>query len=70
MIAKPSHQKEWTEIDQLKAENRLLKAQLLRKEMEEAYAKKSDGNTQSGGKRFFKQQAIKELNKRIRLVNH
>ena len=36
--AKP--QKEWTEIDQLKAENRLLKAQLLRKEMEEAYAKK------------------------------
>jgi transposase-like protein len=30
----------WTEVDQLKAENRLLKAQLLRKEMEDAYAKK------------------------------
>ena len=30
----------WTEVDRLKAENRLLKAQLLRKEMEDAYAKK------------------------------
>lgn len=30
----------WTEIDQLKAENRLLKAQLLRQEMEDTYAKK------------------------------
>ena len=30
----------WTEVDRLKAENRLLKAQLLRKEMESAYAKK------------------------------
>lgn len=30
----------WTDVDQLKAENRLLKAQLLRKEMEDAYAKK------------------------------
>ncbi len=36
--AKP--QDDWTEIDQLRAQNRLLKAQLLRKEMEEAYAKK------------------------------
>lgn len=36
--AKP--QEAWTEVDQLKAENRLLKAQLLRKEMEDAYAKK------------------------------
>ena len=33
----------WTEADQLKAENRLLKAQLLRKEMESAYAKKVMG---------------------------
>lgn len=31
---------EWTEIDQLRAQNRLLKAQLLRKEMEDEYAKK------------------------------
>lgn len=52
--AKP--QKEWTEIDQLKAENRLLKAQLLRKEMEEAYAKKvmeirdREGNDSSNNK--------------------
>ena len=30
----------WTEVDRLKAENRLLKAQLLRKEMEDAYSKK------------------------------
>lgn len=30
---------EWTEIDQLKAENRLLKAQLLHQEMEDTYAK-------------------------------
>ena len=28
------------EVDRLKAENRLLKAQLLRKEMEDAYSKK------------------------------
>ena len=30
----------WTEVDRLKAENRLLKARLLRKEMEDAYSKK------------------------------
>lgn len=36
--AKPED--EWTELDQLRAQNRLLKAQLLRKEMADAYAKK------------------------------
>ncbi len=36
--AKP--QKKWTEIDRLKAENRLLRAQLEKQEMEIAYAKK------------------------------
>ena len=36
--AKP--QEEWTEIDQLRAQNRLLKAQLLRNEMTDEYAKK------------------------------
>ncbi|MEK0411450.1 helix-turn-helix domain-containing protein, partial [Limosilactobacillus reuteri] len=30
----------WTEVDRLKAENRLLKTQLLRKEMEDTYSKK------------------------------
>lgn len=37
---KAKSQSEWTEIDQLKAENQLLKAQLFRKEMEDAYVKK------------------------------
>lgn len=37
---KTKSQSEWTEIDRLKAENQLLKAQLFRHEMEDAYAKK------------------------------
>lgn len=36
--AKPD--KDWTEVDRLKAENRLLKAQLKNREMEIAFAKK------------------------------
>uniref|UniRef100_UPI00035DD939 helix-turn-helix domain-containing protein n=1 Tax=Limosilactobacillus reuteri TaxID=1598 RepID=UPI00035DD939 len=36
--AKP--EKEWTEVDRLKAENRLLKAKLQNQEMEIAFAKK------------------------------
>lgn len=38
---KSKPQSEWTEVDQLKAENRLLKAQLQRQDMEDELAKKS-----------------------------
>lgn len=37
---KTKPEKEWTEVDRLKAENRLLKAQLQNQEMEIAFAKK------------------------------
>lgn len=65
MIAgvKTKPEKEWTEVDRLKAENRLLKAQLQNQEMEIAFAKKISGNTQSGGEQGFQFQAIQELNR-------
>lgn len=40
VIARVKPDKDWTEVDRLKAENRLLKAQLKNREMEIAFAKK------------------------------
>lgn len=58
--AKPD--KDWTEVDRLKAENRLLKAQLKNREMEIAFAKKLVEIRNRGGERGTQFQAIKELN--------
>ena len=58
--AKP--EEKWTEVDRLKAENRLLRAQLEKQKIEIAFAKKINRNTQSGGEKGLRYQAIKELN--------
>ncbi len=39
--AKAKPEEKWTEVDRLKAENRLLRAQLEKQEMEIAFAKKN-----------------------------
>ncbi len=59
--AKAKPEEKWTEVDRLKAENRLLKGS-LKAEMEIAFAKKINRNTQSGGGKGLRYQAIKELN--------
>ena len=58
--AKP--EEKWLEVDRLKAENRLLRAQLEKQEMEIAFAKKLTEIRNREVERTPVYQAIKELN--------